>query len=91
MCAGAVVVRAEQTAADAASDTALLRPLDRACVVSVSHHIAEGRAAADSRRAGCAIEESYTLSAGAGGVRTEFTIAGAAGNAVFDSQATALA
>ena len=52
LSAGAVVVRAEQTAADAASDTALLRPLDRACVVSVSHHIAEGRAAADSRAAG---------------------------------------
>ena len=91
MCAGAVVVRAEQTAADAASDTALLRPLDRACVVSVSHHIAEGRAAADSRRAGCAIEESYTLSAGAGGVRTEFTIAVPLVMPFSTAQATALA
>ena len=66
LAAGAVVAGAEQTAADTAGDTVLLSPLDRTCVVSVSRHIAEGRAAADSRAAGGAIQEGHCLGAGAG-------------------------
>ena len=44
----AVVVGAEQAAADTAGDVILLRPGDRRRVVSVSCHIGEGRIAADS-------------------------------------------
>ena len=85
LSAGAVVVRAEQTAADAAGDTVLLRPLDCRRIVGVGCHIAEGCIAADSRRTGCAIEEGHRLCAGAGSIGAELAVASAAGDAVFDS------
>ena len=82
LAAGAVVAGAEQTTADTAGDAVLLSPLDRACVVSVSRHIAEGRAAADSRAAGGTVQEGHCLCAGAGCVGAELTVAGAAGDAL---------
>ena len=82
LAAGAVVAGAEQTTADTAGDAVLLSPLDRAYVVSVSRHIAEGRAAADSRAAGGTVQEGHCLCAGAGCVGAELTVAGAAGDAL---------
>lgn len=64
----AVVAGTEQTAADAAGDTVLFRPLDCRLIVGVGCHIAEGCIAADSRRTGCAIEEGHSLCAGAGSI-----------------------
>ena len=85
LCAGAVIVGAEQTTADAAGDAVLLRPGDCRRIVGVGCHIAEGCIAADSRRTGCAIEEGHRLCAGAGSIGAELAVASAAGDAVFDS------
>ena len=86
----AVVVGAEQAAADAAGDAVLLRPLDCRRIVGVGCHIAEGCIAADSRRAGGAIEEGDRLCTSAGSIGAELTVAGAAGDAVFDSPGNCL-
>ena len=69
LSAGAVVVRAEQTAADAAGDTVLFRPLDCRLIVGVGCHIAEGCIAADSYYAQAvawAVENGITTGTGNG-------------------------
>ena len=78
----AVVVGAEQAAADTAGDVVLLRPGDCRRVVSVRGHIGEGRIAADSGAAVGTPQEGDDLRAGAGGVGAEHGVAGALGDAL---------
>lgn len=79
---GAVLIRAEQIAADAVGDAVVRGPLDRFRIVRVVGHIPES-GAAGSGTLDCPGKEGDGLGSRAGRIGREFPIAGAGGNAVF--------
>ena len=81
LCAGAAIVRPEQSITNAVGDAVLHRPCHSVCIVAIGGNIAELGLAIDYLTNG-AEQESHALGAGAGGVRPEFTIACAGGNTV---------
>ena len=79
----AVIIRAEQTTANAGRHTVSRRPGDRVGIIAVGRNVAELRLAVrlGAQRAG---EERHRLRSRAGGVGRECSLAGAGGDAVLN-------
>ena len=83
MTAGTFVIGTKLSAASAAGNAVLCRPRNSCCIVGITCHIAEFRAADNCGTSRCAVQERHTLCTGAGVFGIELSVAGAAGNSLF--------
>ena len=83
MTAGTFVVGTKLSAASAAGNAVLCRPRNSCCIVGITCHIAEFRAADNCGTSRCAVQERHTLCTGTGVFGIELSVAGAAGNSLF--------